>query len=245
MKKEEVQNIADKTPKRRGNGPDIVYSYLRDKIINTRLVAGARIEERKIVEELGLSRTPVRQAFMRMAAEGLIELLPYHGARVPPLNIEEVRSFLEAFEFLLLATAHLATKRRTEQDLEEIVRQRDAYKAAAMAQDIKGMIETNEEFHLSVARAGHNSHMVRLVGDMLVKALRLDGFWYGHTFNPGLEKSVINSLKEHQELVQAIENQDLQKVEDITRQHVRSFRTPLVEYLCQNEADEFKMTFSE
>lgn len=222
--------------KRRGDGPHIVYEYLRERILGMDLVAGRRIEERTVVEDLGLSRTPVRQAFMWMAAEGLIELLPNHGARVPPLDLEEVRSFLEAFEFMQLATALLACKRRNEQDLEEIRRQRDAYEAAARGRDVKELIDTNEEFHLAIARAGHNGHMVRLIADLLVKALRLDGFWYDRPFDEGLDRSIEQSLEEHRSLVQAIEDQDIKGVEAATSEHVHSFRRPLVEYLCRSEA---------
>jgi DNA-binding GntR family transcriptional regulator len=240
-------NTAEATaigPRRHGDGPNIVYDYLRDQIISQHFTAGARIEEQKVVDELGLSRTPVRQAFMRLAAEGLIEMLPNHGARVPPLNIEEVHSFLEAFEFQLLATAHLATIRRNKQNLKDIYFQRDAYEAAAAAQDVKALIQTNEEFHLAIARAGHNSHMERMVADLLTKALRLDGFWYEDEFNPNLEICVARSIEEHIDLALAIEKQDLEKVEEMTRNHVRSFRQPLIDYLSQTEASGFKASFS-
>lgn len=226
--------------KRRGDSPGIVYEYLLNKITNMHLSAGARVEERVIVEELGISRTPVRQAFMRMAAEGLIELLPNRGAWIPPLDIEEVRSFLESFEFLLLATGHLAAKRRTENDLEKIMQHCKAYKLAGETRDVKGMIETNEKFHLAIAQAGHNSHMERLVADLLTKALRIDWFWYSRSINIGLDEGIAKSVREHNQLTEAIRNRNLVEIEQITIEHVQSFRQPLIDYLQQSEANTFK-----
>ena len=245
MKKSILPIKKTSSTRRRGDGPDIVYEYVRDKIINLQLKAGGRIEERYIVEKLGLSRTPVRQAFMRLAAEGLIELLPNYGARVPPLNIEEVRSFLEAFEYMLLATTHLAAKRRTEKDLVEIIRQRDAYEKAAKANDVKALIDTNELFHLAIAVAGHNQYMARMVGDLLTKSLRLDGFWYHQTFNPTLESNIEDSLIEHRQIVQAIVDREVGKAEELTSLHVGTFRRPMIEFLCHSDVDDFDINFPE
>ena len=240
MKAQEI-NVRDSITarKRRGDSPGIVYDYLLNKITNMHLSAGARVEERVIVEELGISRTPVRQAFMRMAAEGLIELLPNRGAWIPPLDIEEVRSFLETFEFLLLATGHLAAKRRTENDLEKILQYCKAYECAGKTRDVKAMIETNEKFHLAIAQAGHNSHLERLVSDILTKALRIDWFWYSRSINIGLDEAISNSVHEHNQLTEAVRHRNIVEIERITIEHVQSFRQPLIDYLQQSEANTF------
>ncbi len=236
--KNQVINGPDsvKALKRRGDTPDIVYDYLLDKIINMHLSSGARIEERIIIEELGISRTPVREAFVRMAAEGLIEILPNRGAWIPPLDIEEVRSFLESFEFLLLATGHLATQRRTEDDLENIVQQCRAYKDAGDRRDVKAIIKINEKFHLAIARAGHNGHMERLMADLLKKALRVDWFWYSRSINAGLDEAITISVDEHNRLTEAIRHRDFAMVESVTIEHVQSFRRPIIDYLNQSAA---------
>lgn len=237
-----MKSQAIKTPdnvrafKRRGDTPDIVYDYLLNKIINMHLSSGARIEERVIVEELGISRTPVREAFVRMAAEGLIEILPNRGAWIPPLDIEEVRSFLESFEFLLLATGHLATQRRTEDDMIKIEHQCQAYEDAGERRDFKAIININEKFHLAIARAGYNGHMERLMADLLKKALRIDWFWYSRSINIGLDEAITNSVDEHNRLTEAIRQRDLAEVESVTIEHVQSFRKPIIDYLNQSEA---------
>lgn len=242
--KKKENTSATRAFKRRGDGPKVVYDYLLNKIVNLHLTSGARIEERVIVEELGISRTPVRQAFMRMAAEGLIEWLPNHGARIPPLDIEEVRSFFEAYEFALQATVQLATRRRTRKDLEEIFRWRDAYEESGKNKDIQGLIETNKKLHMEIARAGHNHHMERLLEDLLVKSLRLDWFWYAMPINANLDDRIDISIREHHQLVSAIENRDFTLVRQLTREHIESFRRPLLEYLSQSEASEFEFVFS-
>ena len=242
--KKKENSSAIRAFKRRGDGPKVVYDYLLDKIVNQHLDSGARIEERVIVEELGISRTPVRQAFMRMAAEGLIEWLPNHGARVLPLDIQEIRAFFEAFEFTLQATVHLAALRHTQNDLEEIFRWRDIYEEACHNKDIPGLIETNEKFHLAIAKAGHNHHMERLLGDLQLKSLRLAWFWYAKPINRSLDDSIEVSIHEHRQLVSAIEDRNFELAKQLTSEHIESFRRPLLEYLSESEASEFEYAFS-
>ena len=230
------RNAAKAVVKRRGDGPQIVYDYLRGEIVALRLAPGSRIEEKLIVEHLGISRTPVRQALMRMASEGLVELLQNRGARVTPLDLEEVRAFFEAFEIMLKTTIHLAAKRRSADDLAEIVLSRDEYEAAVEAQDIRRIVEANEKFHLTIARAGRNSHLVRLVGDLLTKAVRLDGIWYSGVRAGAFADDLRRSVEEHESLVRAILEQDAAEAERLTLAHTRSFREPFLRFLSESEA---------
>ena len=238
-------NKLDNSPsiaKRRGNGPQIVYDYLRNEIITMRLSAGDHIEERLIVENLGISRTPVRQALMRMASEGLVEILPNRGARVPPLDLEEVRAFFEAFEIMQKLTIHLAAKRRSDEEMRDIVECQKDYAAAVKIKDIKAIIDTNERFHLTIAKAGHNSHLVRLMADLLTKAVRLDGIWYSWPRSKAFVNNLDRSLEEHENLVQAIRDQDVAGAEQLTLIHSRSFREPFLNFLCESEAEQIKVT---
>lgn len=224
---------------RRGDGPQIVYDYLRGEILTARKPTGSRIEENVIANHLGLSRTPVRQALMRLATEGLIEIHPNQGARVPPLEFEEVRGFFEAFEYLMRATSFLAAKYATDEDHQELRYQQKAFDAAVEHEDVVAMVDTNQSFHMAIARAGRNKDLARFMDDLLVRTLRLDSIWYQRQTPEDATRVFRRSSMEHGELVAAIVAGDAAGAMTAASAHVTSFRNPFLRYLQSSDAEEF------
>ena len=224
---------------RRGHGPQIAYDYIRSELLAARLPVGVRIEEAQIVNKLGLSRTPVRQALMRLATEGLLEIHPNQGARVPPLEFEALHSFFEAFEYLMRATSFLAAKYRTEDDLEDIQNKQRCFDAAVEIENVQQMIDANEAFHLAIARAGKNKELTRFLGDLLTKMLRLDSLWYRRQTQEDETRVFRRSSDEHAALVSAIGMSDPEGSMRASSTHVESFRSPFLRYLQNSDASEF------
>ena len=224
---------------RRGDGPQIAYDYIRGEILASRMPAGSRIEENLIVNRLGLSRTPVRQALMRLATEGLIEIHPNQGARVPPLEFEEVRGFFEAFEYLMRATSFLAAKYATVDNHEEIRFRHEAFDAAAESEDVVAMVVTNQAFHLAIAQAGRNKDLTRFMNDLLLRTLRLDSMWYQRQSPEDATRVFQRSSREHRELLAAITASDTTGAMAAASTHVTSFRNPFLRYLQSSDAAEF------
>jgi DNA-binding GntR family transcriptional regulator len=218
-----------------------VYQFVQNQIMSLDLPPGARIEERLIVDKLRISRTPIRQAFMRLASEGLIETLPNRGVRVARLDFDEVRAFFEVFGLMQKAINHLAAKRRTAEDIVALKSAREDYDRAAQRRDALGMVETNRVFHLSIARASHNSHLERLTKDLLIKAVRLEGIWHHRYDEESLARDIQKSREEHNALVKTIVAQDIAGAEGLALDHIRSFREPLLEYLSESVAEEFSI----
>jgi len=215
---------------RRGDGPRIVYNHLVEQIVTLALRPGERIEEQTVVEKLGISRTPIRQAFTRLASDGLVTLLPNRGVRVAPLDLQEVRSFFETFEIVQKAINHLAAIRHEEGFGDLLVQVQGDYDDAARRGDVKEMIETNRNFHLAIARASENTHLTRIVDDLLTKSYRLDAIWHNRG-DKTLKRDVSRSIEEHDTLVRAILDRDVAMAEEIAHIHVASFREPFIEYL--------------
>lgn len=224
---------------RRGDGPQIVYDHMRSEILAGRIPAGSRIEEIQIVNRLGLSRTPVRQALMRLATEGLVEIQPNRGARVPPLEFDEVRGFFEAFEYLMRATSFLAAKYRTDQDLAVIRKHQKGFDDAVESESVFEMIDTNQALHMAIADAGRNRNLARFMNDLLTKTLRLDSIWYRRQKSEEATRVLRRSSREHGALVQAIENSDTAASMDAASLHVDSFRRPFLRHLQSSDAAEF------
>src|SRR5690625_7235330 len=99
-----------------GSGRQRAYAEVRARILRLDFAPGAELEEGALSRLLALSRTPIREALIRLASEGLVVLQRGRGARVAPLDISSVRTFFEALDLLLLAVSPLAALRRREED---------------------------------------------------------------------------------------------------------------------------------
>ena len=104
----------------KGIGTQRVYAQVREDIIGLRLPPGADLDEASLEERFGVSRTPVREALIRLASEGLIVLLPNRGARITHIDISDVPQLFEALELCQRATIRWAAERRTPADISEL-----------------------------------------------------------------------------------------------------------------------------
>src|SRR5688572_6773470 len=92
----------------KGAGAEHAYQELRERILSLSLAPGADLEESVLVATLGMSRTPVREAIIRLASDGLVTLTPNRGARVAPISLDEIRAFFEALDLCQRAVTRLA-----------------------------------------------------------------------------------------------------------------------------------------
>ena len=127
----------------KGHGSQFVYERLRERIVRMEIEPGSYLDELRLVDEFGVSRTPIREAIIRLASENLVVMLPNRGAQVAPLDMEELREFFEAFDLFQRAVNHWSAKRRTEDQVAIMRRQAAAFRAAHADGDITTMVDTN------------------------------------------------------------------------------------------------------
>lgn len=199
----------------RGQGALRVYNKLREDILRMELAPGELLDEVTIGKQFNLSRSPVREALIRLSAEGLIKTLPNKSTLVAPLNIAEFSQFIDALDLLQRATTRLAAKLRTDQDLQKIKDLQAQFEEAVAKRDVLAMIEANRNFHVAISEAGQNSYFTlfytRLLDDGR-RMLRLYFRSFGDTLPPEL-------ADEHFQLIKAIEDRDEERAERLAQQH--------------------------
>jgi len=214
MKKPIDKNTVAKT-RSRGKGAIKVYNKLREDILRMELPPGDLLDEVAIGKQFNLSRSPVREALIRLSAEGLVKTLPNKSTLVAPLNIAEFSQFIDALDLMQRATSRLAAKLRTEQDLENIKENQMRFDRAVAKADVLEMIEANRDFHVAISQAGKNSYFtqfcIRLLDDGR-RMLRL----YFRSFNDTLP---VELAGEHSQLIQAIEEGDEDLAEKLAHDH--------------------------
>jgi DNA-binding GntR family transcriptional regulator len=208
----------------RGKGTDYVYLALRNMIVRMELAPGQKIDEAAIVRRLGVSRTPVREAIVRLAADRLATILPNRGAQVSPLDALELTSYFEALELTHRALQYWASLRRSARDLERIEQAQRAYETAVVANDAFAMSERNLEFHQAIAAAAGNSMMGDFVLKLSVLGMRIGWIWY-KDFTEGQQSDEIErTVADHREIVRAIRERRAEDADHLAHVHITAFR---------------------
>jgi DNA-binding GntR family transcriptional regulator len=154
-------------------GGKAVYEALRRAIICLEIEPGTLLEEELLCERYKVSRTPVREALIRLSSEGLVDGQPNRGMRVSPLQISDVADHYEAMDVLMPVAGRFAAARRTQADLQELKHALQRFDEAVRREDFEGMIESNHDLHVAIGNAGHNRCLARGYQQMLGDKLRL------------------------------------------------------------------------
>jgi DNA-binding GntR family transcriptional regulator len=227
----------------KGTGSQQIYDELRGRILRLKLSPGVDLNENDLVEEFGVSRTPVREALIRLTSDGFVRMLPNRGARVMPLDVDEVPELFEALELCMRATTRWAAVRRTDGDLEELRRLGRAFAAAADADDFFAMSDVNKDFHMAVAACGGNRFVTKLYEILLSDSLRLANLSLSAAI------STVTSHKEyfaeivaqHERIIDLIAKGDAEGADELAGAHARKFRDRLLHYMKNSLANDVRV----
>jgi DNA-binding GntR family transcriptional regulator len=151
---EDGPNEAGRKP--RGENVDRVYAALRDDILELRRAPGEVLDEAEIAGTFGLSRSPVREAIIRLTSEGLAQLLKNRGAVVSRLDVEMLPSYFDAQALLFRITSRLAAQRGGTSAADRLLQVQKRHDEVVALRDPSGVIMSNRMFHLEIALIGGN-----------------------------------------------------------------------------------------
>jgi DNA-binding GntR family transcriptional regulator len=191
---------------------DKAYHEIRGLIVSLELAPGAVIDERRLIERLGIGRTPVREALRRLAQERLVEVYPRRGMFVTGVDVRELARLSEVRELLEPEAARLAAERATDADRAEL---------AALVEELdrggSELMELDERIHRAVYRAAHNDLLEATLEQYYVLALRIWSIALDRAHE--LEEAV----EAHRALLEAIQSGDGERAADTMRAHVQDF----------------------
>jgi DNA-binding GntR family transcriptional regulator len=196
-----VESLADKA-----------YEQIRGLIVALELAPGAVIDERELIERLGIGRTPVREALRRLAQERLVEVYPRRGMFVTGVDVRELARLSEVRTVLEPEAARLAAERATDADREEFAALLE--ELGAGGDDLMGL---DERIHRAVYRAAHNDLLEATLEQYYVLALRIWSIALDRAHE--LEAAV----EAHRALLEAISDGDGERAAETMRAHVQNF----------------------
>jgi DNA-binding GntR family transcriptional regulator len=193
---------------------DQVYTAIRERITSGSLARGARVHQEDLAEELGVSRTPVREALRRLAAEGLVEMRTNRGARVADVDQAGMRVSYEARTVIEPGAARLAAGQRLD---EPLARMRAAVAAQRRSlRNVQRSFEANREFHLALAAASGNEFLSQFAERLWVA--RIGETIYERQVET--QERMLLDVREHEQILEAIEAGDGRRAESLTRRHL-------------------------
>lgn len=201
--------------RRRGSGVRLVYDLLRDEILDLVLPPGTPIDEVQLADRFGMSRTPIREALVRLAGEGLVETLPNRSSMVANIDVLNLHTFFDAITLMYRVTTRLAAEYHQPADLGPIRAHQAAFADAVARQDALAMISTNRALHAAIAEAGRNPYYLAFFLRVLDEGRRLLRLYY-QSFNDRLPQEYSD---EHEAIIAAIEARDIELCDRLARAH--------------------------
>ena len=193
---------------------EAAYVQIRRRILDNLWPPGHRALEQEVALALGMSRTPVREALMRLQAEGLVEVIPRHGMRVLPVSPNDMREIYQILTALECMAAELLAQRKpSDKELEPLVAATKAMDKALKAEDLDAWATADERFH---------AHLVELAGNRQLQATVLNYWDRAHRarmFTLRLRPKPVNSTKEHMQMVERLRAGDADGATRVTRAH--------------------------
>lgn len=197
--------------RKRGAGAKIVYDLLRDEILSLSLAPGSPIDEVQLSERFGMSRTPIREALVRLGEEGLVSTLPNRSTMVAAIDFLNLPAYFDALTLMYRVTSRLAAQQHRANDLRQIEALHQDFSEAVAAQDALAMIATNAAFHTAIAEAGHNPYYTSLSKRLLADGRRILRLYYD-SYDDKLPQLFVD---EHARLIRAIAGRDAETADRV------------------------------
>lgn len=204
---------------------EMVYESLRDAIINQVLKPGERLMETDLAEEMGVSRTPVREAIRKLEQEGYVIMIPRKGAYVAGLSIKDIHEVFEIRGALEALAAGLAAERATQEEIEEMERNIVLEASHFESSDLIKTIEVDTKFHELIFKASKNDRLLSMINNLREQVQRF------RTTTLAVSGRMKFALEEHRRIVEAIAARDVQLAQQMAKEHIESAENALLEVI--------------
>ncbi len=209
------------------------YTAIYRNIVSLVYEPGQRLEESHLVAELGIGRTPIREALVSLAGDLLVESSPGKGYTVRPITIQNTKAAFDALLILELGVAHLAVKQDASRSLEAMENANQAVAMAIERMDVLEMVEANGVFHNHFAACSRNLYLVQALQKVRCETNRLAYLSYGNEIDlqRSLKEHYTSVVQQHRQMIDLIRRRKETELKTIIEAHIRIFKNRIIHYL--------------
>lgn len=213
---------------------EVVCESLREAIRNGVLKPGERIMEIQLAEELGVSRTPVREAIRKLELEGYVVMMPRRGTYVANMSIRDINEIFEIRTALESLSNGLAAEHITDEELEHLQRLLVIIGGYIKDGNIEKIVETDIEFHDLMYHAARNQRLVGIISNLRDQLTRF------RTLSMSYPGRLEATLDEHKAIVEAIANGDRKAASKAAEQHMENSEKTLLKAMDEMKKNNTK-----
>jgi DNA-binding GntR family transcriptional regulator len=195
---------------------DKAYAALRHVIMSSdvyRSRTDIRLDERQLAQDFGISRTPVREAMAQLEREGFVRSVPRRGIYVVRKTKGEVIEMIQAWAALESMAARLITEHAADADIAALRRMFATFEGGTLRANLDEYSEVNIAFHQKIIELSGNQVLIRLAENLFTHMRMIRGSTIGE------DDRVDRSIRDHMNIIQALEARDTERAEDLVRQH--------------------------
>jgi len=208
---------------------ELVFEHLREAIISGRLKPGERLMEVQLAEEMGVSRTPAREAIRKLELEGLVVMIARRGVYVSNLSIKDVTETFEIRAALESLAAGLAAERITPEGLEQLERILVRIGECMDDSDVDRLVELDEEFHSILFAASRNQRLTQIINNLREQINR---FRKTSLSTPGRFRAV---FEEHKRIAEAISQGNSPLAQALSKKHMENAEMSIMEWIKEHK----------
>ena len=195
---------------------DKAYTALRNLIVSSdvyRSRTDIRLDERQLAQDFGISRTPVREAMVQLEREGFVRSVPRRGVYVVRKTKSEVIELIQAWAALESMAARLITQSASDADIAGLRRMFATFEDDKLHAKLDEYSEVNIAFHQTIIELSGNQVLIRLAENLFTHMRMIRGSTIGE------DDRVERSIRDHMNIIHALEARDTERAEDLVRQH--------------------------
>lgn len=206
---------------------DKIAASIRNAIVEGKFKPGERLLEPDVANALGVSRTPLREAFLQLESEGFLNVIPRKGAVVSDLSLRDAEETYTIKGTLEALAAKLAVENMSSDTLNELEKLNEEMLMIASSEekDYKHFLELNAKFHQTIYEASGNEKLYKTINLLRNQTLRYNFIYLS------LLSHLRESVAEHAEIIEALKKKNAVKVESLIKSHAESARKALAEYI--------------
>ena len=203
-----------------------VFNTLREKILKGVYKPGERLMEIHLADQLGVSRTPIREAIRMLELEGLVKMVPRKGAQVAKISKEDLQDVLEVRKALDTLSVKLACERITEDEIKLLNNAEREFEKALASKDVREIAEADVAFHDVIHSATKNGRLKSMISNLAERIYRYR-FEYIKQQSDGGKTLML----EHREIMRCIESRDVESAVKATEIHIDNQEISISEQL--------------
>ena len=202
---------------------EMVYEELKMQILTGEIVPGTRMMEVELAGEMGVSRTPVREAIRKLEKEGLVTIEPRRGAYASRISTQDMIEILEVRQDLEGLAAYFAASRMSPENLEQLRKISANYNKAVEEGNMSDLIQYDTGFHRLIVDSCRNKILVNMVEQLQELVLRFRYIYYDNF------KRAEKMPAEHQEILDAIASGDADRARNAADLHIERLKQMVIE----------------